>query len=268
MKFNYKNTALHFLENPEENMWFNIPEGHKPMTKAEDLNLGHSVRDAFIKDCSIFKNNIRHIKRPFMEAYWKGKHKLADIFTDEPLEESGTFIMPGDGSHYNTIFYAIKTRIVDEIWCYDMLFFQFSKAKINDFFSLDICMSDVGDTSKKFMWKGFYTNPDIFIQMQSWLVGFLTFIKYCDIETKVVNAKRREHVAGEKYVNETGFNIEIVDCTWFTNIIRDQQFGVSGHFRFQPHGPGMTKKRLQWISEYTKEGYHRKAKKLQDGQST
>ena len=45
----------------------------------------------------------------------------------------------------------------------------------------------------------------------------------------------------------------------------EECFQVSGHFRLQPYGDGT--RRLIWINEYTKNGYHRKATidKVKDG---
>lgn len=53
---------------------------------------------------------------------------------------------------------------------------------------------------------------------------------------------------------------------WYTEISNDESFKVSGHFRLQPYGDGT--KRLIWINEFTKNGYHRKATidKVKDGE--
>lgn len=72
----------------------------------------------------------------------------------------------------------------------------------------------------------------------------------------------KEKHLGEKYVNETNYKVEILDSTYFTTISRTEGFGVNGHFRFQPWGPNMSQRKLQWIAAYEKEGYTRKAKIL------
>ena len=94
----------------------------------------------------------------------------------------------------------------------------------------------------------------------SFLVGFICFQKYAEIETKVVNANRRDYHAGIKYVNETRQNIEILDSTWFTTLIRSDAFKVGGHLRLQPCGPGFKDLRLIWISDFEKSGYTKKSK--------
>jgi hypothetical protein len=113
----------------------------------------------------------------------------------------------------------------------------------------------------------FLENPKGFpMRDLAWWVAeimlFKTFLSYAEVETKVVNAKRREHHLGTKYINETSYKVDVLDSTYFTTISRTEGFGVRGHFRLQPWGPGLTQKRLQWISAYEKEGYTKRAKVL------
>lgn len=86
--------------------------------------------------------------------------------------------------------------------------------------------------------------------------------EYADVESKVINAQKKEHHVGVKYLNETNRKIEILDSTYFTTISRTEGFGVRGHFRFQPYGIDMKERRLQWINEYQKTGYTKRAKIL------
>ena len=63
-----------------------------------------------------------------------------------------------------------------------------------------------------------------------------------------------------------GLEYYIFDSKWYTEICNDESFQVSGHFRLQPYGDGTRK--LIWINEFTKNGYHRKATidKVKDGE--
>ena len=56
-------------------------------------------------------------------------------------------------------------------------------------------------------------------------------------------------------VTESGLDYYIFDSKWYTEISNDESFQVSGHFRLQPYGDGS--RRLIWINEFTKNGYHR-----------
>ena len=67
-------------------------------------------------------------------------------------------------------------------------------------------------------------------------------------------------------VTEAGLDYYLFDSKWYTEISNDESFQVSGHFRLQPYGDGT--RRLIWINEFTKNGYHRKATidKVKDGE--
>jgi len=97
-----------------------------------------------------------------------------------------------------------------------------------------------------------------------WLLTILlaiNFIKHCEIEVKILKPKEKYRSEGKKYFNESKSDVHILDCKWFTELIRDTPFKVRGHFRWQFHGEGRKGRKLIWIDEFQKEGYHRKATK-------
>lgn len=97
-----------------------------------------------------------------------------------------------------------------------------------------------------------------------WLLTILlsiNFIKYCEIEVKIIKPKEKYRNEGKKYFNESKSDLQILDCKWFTELIRDLPFKVRGHLRWQSHGEGRKGRKLIWIDEFQKEGYHRKATK-------
>ena len=98
------------------------------------------------------------------------------------------------------------------------------------------------------------------------LMLFKTFLQYAEVETKVINAQKKDHHIGFKYLNETNKNVEILDSTYFTTISRTEGFGVRGHFRFQAYGPGLQQKKLIWISAFQKEGYTKRAKIIREAE--
>ena len=69
-------------------------------------------------------------------------------------------------------------------------------------------------------------------------------------------------------ITEAGLDYYLFDSKWYTEISNNESFQVSGHFRLQPYGDGT--RRLIWINEFTKHGYHRKATidKVKDGDIT
>ena len=85
--------------------------------------------------------------------------------------------------------------------------------------------------------------------------GFLStlwFVRNCDIEQKIIKPKEKYRENGNKHYNESKSELIILDCRWFTELIRDIPFLVKGHFRWQPVGEGRTQKKLIWIEDFKK----------------
>jgi hypothetical protein len=90
---------------------------------------------------------------------------------------------------------------------------------------------------------------------------FELFRKYAEVEIKVIKPKMKAELFKCKYHNDNDHSIEIMDSTWFTTLIKSDEFKVRGHFRLQPCGQAFAERKLVWIKDFTKEGYTRKAKK-------
>ncbi len=267
MKINYKNTCLDWLDHPDR-MSFHVPDNnHFEDSTPESWRFAYSVRDAFTDlvkadvDPKIYRSKIRLISQPFWEAYLKAKHSLVNVFDKEEIEETGTFITQTP-SMTHTYFYYIKTTGQGDDWTMEWSLMLFSRRAGMETAGLDICISEGKDACKSFIWKEWEDAGLTKGYWMAWLISLLAFIKYCPMETKFVNGGRREHHAGQKYVNETDYKVEILDSTWFTTIVRSEGFGVTGHFRMQPYGPGMKERRLQWIEPFEKTGYTKKARIL------
>lgn len=261
MKINHKNTALGILDNPDTFPIY-IPEYTTAMTLADELSFEHNIRQSIKTSGFIesWKENIQYVTRPFYKAYQQSANKVKAIVTETAFEEAGTLIIPWP-NHTQTIFYALQSNGDKEKWEYEVLIAMFTKSPHCESFGLDLFVymsKEDGDFIER-IWKGFLEQG----RDSSWWIAdlmiFKTFLKHVDVETKVVNANRKEKHLGEKYVNETDYKVQILDSTYFTTISRTEGFGVRGHFRWQPFGPGMSQKRLQWISDYQKDGYTRVA---------
>lgn len=87
--------------------------------------------------------------------------------------------------------------------------------------------------------------------------------KYAKVETKVIppgTNMRLEPKLLEQTKNESKLKIHYRDSRWFTEIVRNEGFTVSGHFRLQPKKvDGEWTKELIYINEFQKHGYHRRA---------
>lgn len=264
MKINYKNTCLHFLDDPEK-MDFYLPDSNKNLTNSEQLAFAQSVKGIFTdlasKDSEFFRQKIRFLTLPFLEAFKKGKSKLVDVFAKEEIEETGVFLTQSS-SFTNTYFYYLKTWVENDEWQVDYCLLVFTKSSQAELPGLDCCIFNTRNAQKTFIYKGWEDGGMDAVHWMAWLVCLPVFLKYCPLETKIINGGRRDHHVGQKYVNETNYPIEILDSTWFTTIIRSEGFRVGGHFRMQPYGPGLSLKKLIWIDPFDKQGYTRTAKIL------
>lgn len=270
MKINYKNTALGLIDNPKHfSFCFPDPDITPKLTPAELKTFGYSLIDSSEQLKALCGNNIQYVSHSFMEAFALGKSKLSAVFDKEEMTEGGVIITGGvtNGfTHWHTYYYFVETTIENGKWNFDLLFIDFSKHSKTDEFALDIYISrkisDEELSDKNLIWDGYLKDGRDENYWSGWIIAFVLFKKYCELETKVVPAKSVNKYIGTKYVNETDKRIKILDSTWFTTIVRSEGFHVRGHFRMQPYGPGMSQKKLIWISDFDKEGYTRKAKIL------
>ena len=95
-----------------------------------------------------------------------------------------------------------------------------------------------------------------------WHVFLILFIKYAEVETKILPAGKKVKDIACKYLNETKSDVTILNSTWFTTLIKSDAFKVRGHFRLQPCGQAFKDKKLIWINDFEKCGYTAPARKL------
>lgn len=92
----------------------------------------------------------------------------------------------------------------------------------------------------------------------------LALRKYADVEVADITPfknKNKRVLKPNEVANENAYALEIMDTSWWTSVCNDNDFQVSGHFRLQPKKVnGEWTKELIWINEFTKHGYHRRAK--------
>lgn len=100
------------------------------------------------------------------------------------------------------------------------------------------------------------------------VLDYLCLRQWAEVELGKVStiAKKETKKKKAQEVAKPGLDFYTFDSKWYTEISNDESFKVSGHFRLQPYGDGT--KRLIWINEFTKNGYHRKATidKVKDGE--
>lgn len=101
------------------------------------------------------------------------------------------------------------------------------------------------------------------------ILTYLCLRKWAEVEIAEVKTKVKREVKKGKMtivVTEDGLSYFTFDSKWYTEICNNNDFNVSGHFRLQPYGDGS--RRLIYINEFVKHGYHRKAliDKVKDGE--
>ena len=103
------------------------------------------------------------------------------------------------------------------------------------------------------------------------VLDYLCLRQWAEVELGKVTTSIKKDIKKKnktRTVTVSGLDYYLFDSKWYTEISNDESFQVSGHFRLQPYGDGT--RRLIWINEFTKHGYHRKATidKLKDGEIT
>lgn len=101
------------------------------------------------------------------------------------------------------------------------------------------------------------------------VLDYLCLRKWAEVELGKVSTTIKREVKNKnktKIIAEPGLEYYKFDSKWYTEINHGEMFMVSGHFRFQHYKDGV--KRLIWINEFVKHGYHRKAiiDKVKDGE--
>lgn len=101
------------------------------------------------------------------------------------------------------------------------------------------------------------------------ILTYLCLRKWAEVEIAEVKTKIKSEIKKGKttiVVIEEGLSYFTFDSKWYTEICNNNDFNVCGHFRLQPYGDGSRK--LIYINEFVKHGYHRKAliDKVKDGE--
>lgn len=90
------------------------------------------------------------------------------------------------------------------------------------------------------------------------VLDYLCLRQWAEIEITEIKTQQKKSLKGKNKTSiQDGISYFTFDSKWFTEVCNNNEFIVSGHFRLQPYGDGS--KRLIWINEFKKNGYHRKA---------
>jgi len=103
---------------------------------------------------------------------------------------------------------------------------------------------------------------DILTRMVTGTNFMMIFLLFVEVETVFVQPKERYRAKKyEDIKNAQPVPIKVADLSWSRETVNAVPFGVSGHFRNQPFGPGRSQSKLIYIEPFVKHGYTRKAGK-------
>lgn len=105
---------------------------------------------------------------------------------------------------------------------------------------------------------------EVIAQMQHEQEMLVMFERYAKIETRFMPPKTKNRIEPKDFhasLNSTRIKVNIRDSRYFTTIIRNNGFKVSGHLRLQKckNEIGEWTHKLIYIDEFMKKGYHRQA---------
>lgn len=95
-------------------------------------------------------------------------------------------------------------------------------------------------------------------------LALLLFIRFAEVETKVLPPKSDANFISCSYKNDTKSIVTILNSTWYTTLVKSEGFNVRGHFRLQPYkrDDGTWDKKIIFINPFKKTGYTAPARKL------
>lgn len=107
-------------------------------------------------------------------------------------------------------------------------------------------------------------HPKGFIHEIEFFIKCLVFAKCTNTETELIHGlpgkKQRAKIDKEKYFNESGVDVILVNAKYNKIVIRDEPFYVNTHGRFQPCGKNREYVKYIIIEGYFKKGYKREYK--------
>jgi hypothetical protein len=199
-------------------------------------------KEAFVSSMRLFILN-RYVKGYlFTEAAQKviDKIKVADSFDLQILK-----VLPEGEAHYFTLLYG-KDRVIYCMWSNHVLYIvDLSREGGRDKIKTNICVASLNSSPKML--------NCILIDT----IKCLIFLKLTEPEIIHLAAGKKVGTRKQGHYNATPLPVIIVDSTWNKYIVRTEGFGVSGHFRMQPHGKGNADLKLIWIPPFEKRGYVR-----------
>lgn len=213
-----------------------------------------------------FNQNVKVLSLPFSQAVAQSGEKLlsGDLIQKALIENTAGTIIIND----RTLCYNFEKTNDSKI---ELTYFLFQKTpteapQLRSFIYSEFNGSESPVNTHSYFAKAGIYKQDLALTIQisiQTLIATLNFIKYADIQVKILPANKRVKDIRCKYVNDIDSNIAFLDSTWFTTLVKSDAFKVRGHFRLQPKKKNNEwTKELIWINDFVKTGYTAPARKL------
>ena len=222
------------------------------------------------------RSNIFTVSEGIQKMLRPNREKLTDAYWGNPDKEifKGTYIDMQNGVPIMTLFKfepmrAIYPKTGKEEECLDYLFANIqgnnavaSMGTFRVFYEGDehFTLYPGIATTKGELHESFIEDCKNYM---FYLMDVCIFLKYADVEVVTVYGKQRKVLPDKSDVieNKSGLRIKYIDSRWLREIIRTEGFKVRGHFRLQPmkDEDGEWTRKLIYINEFEKHGYHRRA---------
>lgn len=255
----------------------NLPES---ILRSFDKN-GNSVtpeRKEIITHLKNLKGNCRNLVI-FSDTFLKSMEKSGPKFTqfhkillDELNGENGIIKNPLAKESY--ILYSIEKG------CLSIWLFQEYYINNSPYLSIPIyhvCMSPNNSEKSDNYEFGYYhlplvdnttIDPLFLIHL---VLDYLCLRQWAEVQMGKIStntSKQLKKLGKKKIISVPGLDYYTFDCKWYTEIFNNSLINVSGHFRLVSYKNGT--KKLKWIKDYVRNGYHRKATidKVKSGEVT
>lgn len=209
---------------------------------------------------SDFMNNIFIVCEPFALAAEKAETKLKDLFEKTLCDKEINIIFTEVFICDKFVFFIHFENIGDQVY-FKLFWFEKHGGLLMFFDGNNYDPSSW--FSKHLNFKNQNEKQDALGKVLSLVINLHLFRKYASVETKILPPNKKiKEANGLKHFNETKLAVTILDSKWFTNLVQSNAFKVSGHFRLQPCGPLLQDRKIIWINEFEKTGYHASARIL------
>lgn len=220
------------------------------------------------------RKNIFTVSRSIEDMIGPNRERLMDAFLKDPDEDmfSGAFIDTSMEVPSIELYKFLPSRRMKWIDETEEDVFTYLFASIQGVSCGELYLVALGVIEFVYNREGLFSNTQVrcrpddvgnSIRYMKFLLELNVFLRYADTETIKVYGQQKRYVPdGKDYIdNRSGIMVKYIDSRWLREIIRTEGFKVRGHFRLQPFKDedGGWDRKLIYINEYEKHGYHRRA---------